>query len=314
MINQKTVLILGAGASMPFGFPSGQDLVALIDNMLFDIQSETCVLLKRHGYDEELIQKFREHLIYSGRSSVDEFLEHRTEFLDIGKEVIVAALLDFEKSLKLFDKAMKDNWYQHLFSLLNISFNEFDQNKLAIITFNYDRSLEYYFSAALCFAYGKNIEECAEKLNKIPIVHVHGKLGRLPWEKSKYSEIPYDMHDYPDQKDLMIRNGSKNINIIHENIEKNEEFDQAHQLINEAERIYFLGFGYHPTNLARLIGNLSPRINKEIGGTTFGMSLSAKNTAMNKIARFKPNVNSTYFERNFFDREIYEYLYDYVTL
>ncbi len=30
MITRETVLVLGAGASMPYGFPSGQDLVALI--------------------------------------------------------------------------------------------------------------------------------------------------------------------------------------------------------------------------------------------------------------------------------------------
>jgi hypothetical protein len=311
MINQKTVLILGAGASMPFGFPSGSGLIALISQMLEPNRTAIPRLLIEHGYEKQ-IKEFKHDLIHSGRSSVDEFLEYRTEFLDIGKETIAAALLEFEQTHTLFNVTMNNNWYQHLFSLLNISFDEFDQNKLAIITFNYDRSLEHYFFTALQSSYGKSIEECAEKLGKIPIIHVYGKLGRLPWEKSKYAEVPYDIGPQLNKRGLAMRDAGKSINIIRENIEGNEEFNQAHQLINEAHRIYFLGFGYHPTNLNRLIGNLSPRPDLVIGGTMYNMSLSSKNTAIGIIEKFGPHM--LFPERNFHNEKIYEYLYNYVAL
>jgi len=275
MIEVPTVLVLGAGASMPFGFPSGRKLVALINDML-NGDSPTVNLLEKHGYEKEQIWRFRKNLVLSGRSSVDEFLEYRTDFLDVGKEAIAAALLSFEQTANLFNVNKGSNWYQYLFGLLNTSFDEFDKNKLSIVTFNYDRSIEHYLFTALQYAYNKNDEECAEKLNKIPIVHVHGKLGRLPWEETHYSLVPYDVvAKHSDNLGLYIGRGGKNIKIIHEDIEKDPEFKEAFELFIAAKRIYFLGFGFNETNLKRLrIESLChPDVsNKVVCGTSLGLS------------------------------------------
>ena len=274
MVDIETVLVLGAGASMPFGFPSGRKLVALISDML-NGDSPTVALLEKHGYEKEQIWRFRKNLVLSGRSSVDEFLEYRTDFLDVGKEAIASALLRCEQTTNLFNVNKDNNWYQYLFGLLNTSFDEFDQNKLAIITFNYDRSFEHYLFTALQHAYNKNDEECAEKLNKIPIVHVYGKLGRLPWEKTRYSLVPYDLVKHTDKLGLFVGRGGKNIKIIHEDIEKDPEFNQAFELLIAAEHIYFLGFGFNETNLKRLRieSLLHPDVpDKFICGTSHGLS------------------------------------------
>jgi len=274
MITKKTVLVLGAGASIPFGFPSGKKLVALIADMI-NGDSVTVKLLMNHGYDKEYIWEFRKSLVLSGRFSVDEFLEYRNEFIDVGKEAIAAVLLRFEQTMNLFNVREESNWYQYLFGQLNTSFDEFNQNKIAIITFNYDRSLEHYLFTALKNAYNKNGEECAEKLNKIPVVHVYGKLGKLPWEKSQYSLVPFDSVIYPDKMGLYVGRGGENIKIIHENIEKDPEFNQAFELLMDAEYIYFLGFGFNETNLKRLrIESLChPDVPlKVICGTSYGLS------------------------------------------
>ncbi len=303
MIEVPTVLVLGAGASMPFSFPSGRKLVALISDML-NGDSPTVHLLENHNYEKAHIWEFRKNLVLSGRSSVDEFLEYRTDFLDVGKEAIAAALLSFEQTTNLFNVKKDNNWYQYLFGLLNTSFDEFDQNKLAIITFNYDRSLEQYLFTALQHAYNKNDEECAEKLNKIPIVHVHGKLGRLPWERTHYSVVPYDVNR-SNKLGLYVGRGRENIKIIHENIDKDPEFHQAFELLIAAKRIYFLGFGFNETNLKRLrIESLChPDVpNKVICGTSHG--LSEKQNQLVKGYKKTPNRLI-----DIYPQKIYDFLY-----
>ena len=306
MITRKTVLVLGAGATMPFGFPSGRKLVALIVDMLQSDTSPTFELLESHAYEGEQITEFRKHLASSGRSSVDEFLEYRTDFLSVGKEAIAAALLSFERTASLFDVNMDNNWYQYLFGQLNTSFEEFGQNELAIITFNYDRSLEHYLFTALKHSYGKDDEECGERLNNIPIVHVHGKLGRFSWEKSRYSIVPYDASTSPDKLGLMVGRGGENIKIIHESIEENPEFNEAFELLMAAEHIYFLGFGFHETNLKRLrIESLcrSDVPEKVICGTSHG--LSQRQIQLVKGYRKTPNRLI-----DLYPQKIYKFLYD----
>ncbi|MBW7988586.1 MAG: hypothetical protein FVQ84_00980 [Planctomycetes bacterium] len=304
MVDIETVLVLGAGASMPFSFPSGKKLVALINDML-NGDSPTVDLLKKHGHEKEHIWNFRNTLVLSGRSSVDEFLEYRTDFLDIGKEAIAAALLRFEQTANLFNVKKDNNWYQYLFGLLNTSFDEFDQNKLAIITFNYDRSFEHYLFTALQHAYNKNDEECAEKLNKIPIVHLHGKLGRLPWEKTRYSLVPYDTPRYPDKLGLYVGRGGVNIKIIHEDIKKDPEFKQAFELLIAAKRICFLGFGFNETNLKRLrIESLcQPDVpDKDICGTSYGLS----QRQLQLVKGYKKTPNRLI---DLYSQKIYDFLY-----
>lgn len=55
-------------------------------------------------------------------------------------------------------------------------------------------------------------------------------------------------------------------------IEDSEEFKEAHKLIESAQRIYFLGFGFDEINLGRLDVNLM-RV-KALIGTAYGLEAS----------------------------------------
>lgn len=80
MITRKVVLILGAGASMPFGFPSGSGLMTeIIDGLTGNSEMQSQV--RGAGFKAEEIAGFRDALKNSGRKSVDAFLEHRIDFL-----------------------------------------------------------------------------------------------------------------------------------------------------------------------------------------------------------------------------------------
>ena len=278
VITKKVVLILGAGASMPFGFPSGSDLK---DRIVKNLTTIPDVLLDAEC-NENVIRDFREALRTSGKKSVDSFLEHRKEFGEIGKRAIAHELLKNEAAAEsgLFDDS---NWYGYLFDKLNTRFEEFSQNKVSILTFNYDRSLEYYLLTALQSSYGKTLLQCAEGLRSIPIIHLYGQLGELWEEAQSENSVPFggvqDADEYKQQ--LALKKAASGIRIIHDNF-LGEQFDLPRKLLEEAEIVCFLGFGYDTTNLER-IAKYTPPNGQQIIGSAMGLTESERNIVYQKF-------------------------------
>ncbi|HSU53786.1 MAG TPA: hypothetical protein VLT36_06985, partial [Candidatus Dormibacteraeota bacterium] len=83
MIETPTVLILGAGASIPYGFPSGKELVGKVVGGLNSTTTEFFQALRACNIapNPQDLSKFSEALLFSQRLSVDAFLEYRTDFL-----------------------------------------------------------------------------------------------------------------------------------------------------------------------------------------------------------------------------------------
>ncbi len=245
MIGDYTIFILGAGASIPYNYPSGSKLKETVFSILGS--SDTIRKMESMGFDKEYISAFRRGLKFSATSSVDSFLEHRPEFVDIGKITMAHVLMPIENENSLFT-AGNDKWYPYLFdNLIADSFDTFGDNKVCFITFNYDRSLEQFLFTALKNRYGITDDDCASKLKNIPILHLHGKLNDLPWESN--NGRPYD--GKISSCDVVKRAASE-IRIIHEDIEDDRLFKKAHSYIEGSDNIFFLGFGYHRPNLDRL--------------------------------------------------------------
>lgn len=325
MIESNTVLVLGAGASMPYGFPSGKNLKSKIYTTLKNRSNKILNELTVPN----VLRSFIDRLKYSPEESIDAFLEHETdeEIVKFGKMAIAATLLPYEQEETLFnnfsiteEKEENFNWYRYLWNQMNTSFDDFEKN-LSIITFNYDRSLEYYLFTAMKHKYpGKKNDDYKNKLKDIPVIHVYGKLGKLPWESAEDEKpVPYN-YDWnkPDndidtlfEKKCLIQNASKQIKIVHEDKEIIEH-ERIRELLNSKERIYFLGFGYHLINLSRLIGNLQ-RSNCQIRGTMYKISLKTKMKAREIIKKFRPNTGWNW-EVTFPDTTIYDFLYYQITL
>jgi hypothetical protein len=247
MLTHPTVLVLGAGASKPFDFPTGLELSAMVSNELRPGHHAYNVLQDPGGFAGADINTFREEFYFSGKNSVDAFLEHRTDLIEIGKAVTAVVLIGYEDPDKLF-RFEPPNWLRYIYNNLNTSFEDFGRNTLSFVTFNYDRTVEHFFFESLKRTYHKTDEECKSVLSQIPIIHLHGRLGFLPWQRP--NGRPYStLHDLDG-----IRASIDEIKIIHEDISdgRDKDFESAKQLMQNAYRILFLGFGYNRTNIERL--------------------------------------------------------------
>lgn len=263
MISTPTLLVLGAGASCEFGFPTGYELLQKVCAGL-----GSGMLLQRlveMGYSEMQLREFRKALERSGQGSVDAFLEHRTEFMDIGKVAIAAVLIPFEKDGSLHNRTNDLTWYDLLFERMRAGFHAIARNELAVLTFNYDRSLEHYLFTSIQSTYGKKAEECSSVLAGIPVLHLHGTLGKHPSEGGTRDYVPTVTRETLDAAQSAIR-------IVHECVEDDPDFKEAHRLIGWARSIYMLGFGFHEINLDRLDISSHKHSSAKVYATGYGIT------------------------------------------
>lgn len=263
MINTPTVLILGAGSSQHCGYPFGSQLINIIcDKNRLDNLSD----IARGSWSGSEVREFIKVLARSSYSSIDAFLEDNRDFRDIGKFAIAYTLKCFEDVYNLFPPN-ESGWYKDLFNcLVDKGEENIDKNKVTIITFNYDRSLECYLHHALINRFRKSGDDEASLLNKIRIIHLHGILGNYP-EENYCKPI---MHEG-------LLKISQGIIIIDELNDSKDQFctnnyQIAHEALKNAERIFFLGFGFHEDNIRRFQFFTPASIEKPlVRSTTYGL-------------------------------------------
>ena len=264
MITTPTVLVLGAGASYPYGFPTAIGLKRSICDEFSSTNATAIRLLSCLNAPEEFV-KFREAFLKSGQPSVDAFLERRPEFLGVGKLAIAYCLIPLEDEAKLYQPTSSrgGDWYEYLSVKLNSSFEEIGENKLSIITFNYDRSLEHYLLNSLINLHGKTRDECANALAQIPIVHVYGQLGAQPYPQQGSRMYRSNEVEHP----RYVETAAAGIKLYHEEAET----ARAHELLRGAKRVCFLGFSYNPFNVARVNIGGSLDLSTFVFGTARGL-------------------------------------------
>ena len=83
MITKPTVLVLGAGTSIPYGYPSG---VGLVKDIIQHISNtDWRELFSAYGVSVSEMESLKSELYLSQKLSIDAFLEYRPEFLRIRK-------------------------------------------------------------------------------------------------------------------------------------------------------------------------------------------------------------------------------------
>jgi hypothetical protein len=273
-----TVLVLGAGASADYGFPLGRDLR--------DIVCSRCAsppeAMLEHGFSKADFSVFGGALAHSGYTSVDWFLEKHPEFISIGRIAIATSLIPFENPEKLFPPhGPKTHWYE---DLCNLMWSDDDcsyllGNSITMLTFNYDRSLEYYLrtvaetrtgltaGAATLEVHGPHRIVVAQGPT---MIHLHGQLGQLAGAEDVRT---YTQSLSPEHIGL----AAASLRLLSEADEESPEFLMARNAICKCERLYFLGFGFHPKSVQRLCNFSDDKLmaGKTVTGTNAGFSASA---------------------------------------
>jgi len=193
---------------------------------------------------------------------VDRFLEDRKEFESIGKMALSAVLHRYEFKEPLFINSEED-WYGYLLNGLLLKGSPPDRlpdNNISFITFNYDRSLEQFLYTTMKNRSKMADDIVADILKKLKIIHVYGQLGDIVYS----GEGPYFSYD--------LQQSMSKIRIMtEERAGESPELQEAKALIEQAQLVYFLGFGYDEVNLNRLGFDGKNKIKADIYGTAFNV-------------------------------------------
>lgn len=239
----NTILILGAGSSENFPLGSG-----LVRDIISNDRIADSSFLSENGITASNYLEFVKHLRNYDPSSVDHYLERNTDKINVGRYAIAHSLMIKEDPENLFPpKSSIGNWYHVLGNYLEADTDSFFTNKLTIFTFNYERSLEYYLLKIVQERRRVDEDEAALLLSRIPIYYLHGNLGSLNGADKNYREYK------PIVTPQTLKTAAESIRII---FEQSDEYGcqlQLNQAIKNAEKIFIFGFGYHPTNMRRLM-------------------------------------------------------------
>ncbi len=253
MITIPTTIVLGAGASVPYGFDSGSALLERAREYSLD---RLRALIE--PYTGQGIRALHETLRLTADTSIDAMLEFRSDLTLAGKTVIASLLLEQERTARegAFRRiGQGDDWFPLLYHALRPKkLESFTENKVRIITYNYDRFLEARLVSALAAQFKATEVACKEIVRELDILHIHGKLGS--YLTADKHAVPFGGSDTDDEMVQFheIRQATSGIKIIHESEADGEDdgIKKAKSYLSESNKVVFLGFGYAERNLARL--------------------------------------------------------------
>jgi hypothetical protein len=278
LFKRNTVFVIGAGASVELGLPTGEQLKRLISSQLrfrFEFgrikegDDEFLEMLKRATTNHEDLNRFLRASAQLADTvdtfaSIDEALHWwrgSPDIVLVGKLAIAHYILKAERASSLINKetaepilpSPKDVWLPNFLSiavgaLAREQANEAFHN-VTMINFNYDRSIEHFLYHALQRDVAVPTDQAKAAVSALKMVRPYGTLGPLDWQADggDHVGIRYGGRGYHGE-----------IATIAEGIRTyTEQWDSAipHQIntaISQAELIIFLGFGFHQQNLTLL--------------------------------------------------------------
>lgn len=343
---KTTVYVLGAGSSKEAGLPTGAELkIEIAGALALERQSGTV----RNGDPliyEALRMAFKQpapptsnfqELFAAARRisgamplamSIDNFIDaHQGDrCVELcGKLAIVRTILASERKCSLFFdrtsgaigpdfRKLEPTWFTALFQSLVENCRKADLparlRRASFIVFNYDRCLELFLLHALANYYNLSIDDAAELLANVTVLHPYGTVGNLD-ELTHGAAAPFGAESSAES--LLLR--AAGIKTFTEGTDPDSsEIRQIRELVSAAQRVVFLGFAFHPLNMDLLCprpaapGALHKRT-KDIYATAFRMSDSDTELVKGDLA-YRLNADRDYV-RIRSDRTCSELMRDY---
>jgi|SRR6266478_7509341 len=297
MLTKRICLVLGAGASLPYGFPTGGELLDYIKGQ----QPDEWWPLARELFSSERVQDDHERLVSTARrlgsESIDHLVGKQTRFREYAKALVAYRISQGETPPRVL-QAGRD-WHNFLIRHATDEKPLNEVTPISVVTFNFDRSFEEATLGRLAAAYelvddteAEARARVAKVLRTWPIVHVHGSLGALPELASNEAVVrPYRQIKEPG--DLAL--GSQGVTLLDDAVEDSPDFTRARELICAAEVVLFLGFAFHRLNCKRVIPRAWGADNNILYATSKGMSVGAVNKAKE---RFYPSRSLQTFDED----------------
>ena len=323
MFNNKTVLVIGAGASKEVNVPTGAELKGQIARSLN--------IKFKNGWDlssgePRVVEAIREAIrvpdgprkdindyCHAGRiiaeamphaMSIDNFLEAHSDNERIvlcGKLAIVNAVLAAERGSKLFVDRSRGNdrlaatqvegtWYTRFLRLLTegCRLEKLPErlSSITLIIFNYDRCVEQYLYYALQTYYAIGTGEAANLVKMLKVFHPYGQVGNLPWLQPQGA---IEFGQEPGVRQLVdlasqIKTFAEGTDPAHSDV------GAIRQSVAEAKILVFLGFAYHRQNLALIRPEDRSAIKERarIYGTAKGISTPDTELVISDLDEMRP--------------------------
>jgi hypothetical protein len=318
MFLDKTVIVVGAGASFEAGLPLGHALKSSISK-LTKLTFDDFGRLK--GGDLDFWQELTRSDHFFGKqqrvaaacakisqgihyvSSVDSFLEiHRldADIQHCAKTAISKLILDGERKSKLHvnrdniyntldPSRLEATWYQELAQAF---FESVEAENLAaafdpvtFISFNYDRCIEWFLFNAVQALYFLQPEQAKPILQGLQILHPYGEVGSAGWLGE-----PSGNEFGADGRGGIVRAQGR-IQTFTERSVPEMTIELVRKAVAQARTIIFLGFSFHPQNMELLWPENSKGETeiRQVFGTSMGMSEQDRSTVQDQIVkRFGP--------------------------
>ena len=281
MPSKKTVIVVGAGASVEACLPTSAKLKERIAQLL-DIRFGRFGTEKISGDDliTEALRKIQQdskapdinQYLHAGwdirdglwqAPSIDSFIEARQGDKKIelcGKLAIVRAILEAEKKSPLYIdpstrlhesnfKSVEDTWLNAFWKRLSENCQaeglEDRFSSIVLIIFNYDRCVEHFLYHSIQNYFGLSEDDAAALVNTIEIFHPYGTVGSLPWTGGP-AQMAFGAE--PTTNELVTL--AEQIKTFTEGTDpKESEVEAIRNHVTDPDTLIFLGFAYHPQNI-----------------------------------------------------------------
>lgn len=262
MNGRRSVVLVGAGASVDFGLPSGEEILAFFRKyrpVRNDVEHyseafrDFYAFMGWSGLDaNRFINQFsqcQQSIIGTQADSIDLFAYYQTEYSDIAKLMSVWKIWQTMESASEFCTrptfmrptqgqdgkiitASTKNWIatcSRLYCAEHRSADDLKPESLTFITFNYDLLVERGINAFL-----ENRFPGASSFPTPKILHVHGSFNPLTKSKPRLEDIAAQAK----QIRFVLETRELMPPVVHE----------ARAALSSADAIYAVGFAFHPLN------------------------------------------------------------------